>query len=161
MTLTLRPAGPDDADTIHRLIIGLAEYEREPEAVDVTPAILRAQLRSARPPFECLLAEVDGVPAGFALYFQTYSTWRGRPGVWLEDLFVVPAHRRHGVGRALLARLAALALERGCARLDFAVLDWNAPAIAFYQTIGARALDEWRLFRVTDDALTTLARSAG
>lgn len=161
MTLTVRPARPEDAATLHRFITGLAEYEREPDAVEVTPALLRAQMESPRPPFECLLAEVDGTPVGFALFFQTYSTWRGRPGLWLEDLYVVPEHRRRGVGRVLVARLAALAAERGCARLDFAVLDWNAPAIAFYETIGARALGEWHLFRVTDAALTALARSGG
>jgi GNAT superfamily N-acetyltransferase len=161
MTVTIRSAHPDDAATIHRLVVGLAEYEHEPDAVEMTPAVLRAQMESPQPPFECLLAEVDGAAVGFALFFQNYSTWRGRPGLWLEDIFVLPEHRRCGAGRALLARVAALAAERGCARLDFAVLHWNAPAIAFYEALGAQALDEWRLFRVTDGALSALARSAG
>jgi GNAT superfamily N-acetyltransferase len=137
-------------------VVGLAEYEHEPGAVEVTPAILRAQMESPRPPFECLLAEVDGTPVGFALFFENYSTWRGRPGLWLEDIFVLPEHRRSGAGRALLARVAALAVERGCARIDFAVLGWNTPAIAFYESLGAKALDEWRLFRLTDAALDAL-----
>ena len=161
MTLVVRPARPDDAATIHRLIAGLAEYEHEPDAVEVTPEVLRAQMEGPQPPFECLLAEVDGTPVGFALFFQNYSTWRGRPGLWLEDIFVVPEQRRSGAGRALLGRLAALAVERGCARLDFAVLHWNTPAIAFYEALGAQGLDEWRLFRLTDAALHALARASG
>jgi GNAT superfamily N-acetyltransferase len=158
VTLVVRPARPEDATTIHGLIVGLAEYEHEPDAVEVTPATLRAQLESPRPPFECLLAEVDGAPVGFALFFQSYSTWRGRPGLWLEDLFVLPAHRRRGIGRALLARLGALAAERGCARLEFAVLHWNAPAIAFYEALGAEPLGAWQLFRVSGAALERLLR---
>jgi GNAT superfamily N-acetyltransferase len=161
MTISVRFARPADASAIHRLILGLAEYERLPEAVEVTPAVLRSQLESARPPFECLLAEAGGGPVGFALFFQNYSTWRGRPGLWLEDLFVVPEYRRRGVGRALLVRLATLAAERGCGRIDFAVLHWNAPAIAFYEALGACPLSEWGLFRVTGPALSALGRSGG
>jgi GNAT superfamily N-acetyltransferase len=158
MTLAIRPAGADDAETVHRFIVGLASYEREPGAVQVTLAELRAQLGGAEPPFECLLAEVDGAPVGFAVFFHTYSTWRGCRSLHLEDLFVVESHRRHGIGRALLARLAVLARERGCARLEFAVLDWNAPAIAFYQALGAEPLGDWTTFRLSDAALAVLAR---
>jgi len=158
MSVAIRFAGPADAATLHRFIVGLAVYEREPDAVQVTPAELAAQLAAPRPPFECLLAERDGTPAGFALFFQSYSTWRGRPGVYLEDLFVDEAHRRRGVGTALLRRLAALAVERGCARLEWAVLDWNEPAMAFYRTLGAEPLDEWTTWRVSGAALARLAR---
>ena len=157
MALTTRFATPADAETIHRFIVGLAEYEREPDAVEVTPAILRAQMTSPRPPFECVLAEVDGAAVGFALFFQSYSTWRGRPGLYLEDLFVEPAHRGHGVGVALLRRVAALAVERGCARLEWAVLDWNTPAIGFYRNLGAVPLDEWTVHRLSDAALAAVA----
>jgi GNAT superfamily N-acetyltransferase len=156
--MTIRLARAEDADTIHGFIVGLAVYERAPDAVEVTPAVLRAQLASPRPPFECLIAERDGVAVGFALFFPTYSTWRGTPGIHLEDLFVVEAHRRRGVGRALVRRLAALARERGCARLELAVLDWNAPAIAFYRALGAEPLAEWTLFRVDGPALEALGR---
>ena len=157
MPLTIRFAGPDDAATLHRFIVALAVYEKEPDAVEVTPAILEAQMRSVRPPFECLLAEDDGRALGFALFFQSYSTWRGRPGIYLEDLFVDEAERHRGVGRALLVRLAALAVERECGRLEWAVLDWNEPAIRFYRSLGAVAQDEWTVNRLTDDALRGLA----
>ena len=160
-SIQLRPAGPDDAGHIHRLIVALATYEREPDAVQVTPAELRAQLAAPRPPFECLLAELDGVVVGFALYFHNYSTWRGRPGLYLEDLFVEPAARGHGVGRRLLAALAGVAVARGCARMEWMVLDWNAPAIGFYEQLGARAVAGWLPFRLTGDALVALARAGG
>jgi GNAT superfamily N-acetyltransferase len=156
--LKIRFAGPDDADTLHRFIVALATYEKEPDAVEVTPAVLAAQMQSPRPPFECLLAERDGRPLGFALFFQSYSTWRGRPGMYLEDLFVDQAERRAGVGRALLVRLAQLAVERGHGRLEWAVLDWNAPAIGFYRSLGAVAQDEWTVHRLADEALRALAR---
>lgn len=160
MSARLRAAVPDDAAVIHRLIVDLATYEREPAAVVVTPAELREQLAAARPPFECVLAEVDGEAVGFALYFHNYSTWRGRPGLYLEDLFVEPAHRGRGIGKQLLVRLAQIAVERRCARMEWAVLDWNTPAIGFYQSLGARPLSEWTIFRLTDEPLLALARSA-
>lgn len=156
MPPTIRLATAADAATIHGFIVALAVYEREPDAVEVTPAVLAAQLASDRPPFECLLAEVDGTAVGCALFFQIYSTWRGRIGLHLEDLFVLPEHRRRGLGTALLARLAALALARGCARLEWAVLDWNLPAIEFYRASGAEPLGEWTTWRVSDEALVTL-----
>lgn len=158
MSALLRAAAPDDAAAIHRLIVDLATYEREPEAVVVTAAELRAQLAAARPPFECLLAEVDGEVVGFALYFHNYSTWRGRPGLYLEDLFVQPALRGRGIGKQLLVRLAQLAVERGCARMEWAVLDWNAPAIGFYRSLGAQPLTEWTIFRLTGEPLLRLSR---
>ncbi len=157
MTPTIRFAGPEDAATIHRFIVALAAYEREPDAVRVAPAALRAQLASARPPFECLLAEVEGEAVGFALFFPTYSTWRGAACIHLEDLFVAEPWRRRGIGRALLRRLAALAAARGAARLEFAVLDWNATARAFYRALGALPLDEWTTHRVDGPALAALA----
>jgi GNAT superfamily N-acetyltransferase len=157
VTPAIRFAGPDDAAVVHRFVSALALFEREPEAVEVTPAVIRAQLASPRPPFECLLAEVDGAPVGMALFFTTYSTWRGCPGLHLEDLFVDERARRRGVGRALLRRLAALARERGCARVELAVLDWNAPALAFYRALGAVALDEWTTWRLDGAALDALA----
>ena len=158
MSIALRPAGPADAPEIHRLIAALAAYEREPEAVEVTPAMLRAQLASERPPFECLIAEADGAVVGFALYFHNYSTWRGRPGLYLEDLFVEPAQRGRGIGRRLLAALAQIAEARGCARMEWMVLDWNSPAIALYQALGARPVAGWSTYRLTGQALVDLAR---
>ncbi|MCY1066120.1 GNAT family N-acetyltransferase [Nannocystis sp. RBIL2] len=160
MPARLRAAGPADAADIHRLIVDLATYEREPDAVEVTVDTLRDQLASERPPFECLLAEDGGgAVVGFALYFHNYSTWRGRPGLYLEDLFVDPSARGRGIGKQLLERLAQLAVERGCARMDWAVLDWNAPAIAFYESLGARAVADWTIFRLTGPALLNLSES--
>jgi GNAT superfamily N-acetyltransferase len=158
--IAVRAATPADAEVIHALITALAVYEREPEAVVNTPDVLRTQLAAPRPPFECLLAEEDGAPRGFALFFPTYSTWLGKPGIWIEDLFVLEAHRRRGTGRALLQHVARLAVERGCGRIEWSVLDWNATALAFYRRLGAAALDEWTIHRVTGDALLTLAGAA-
>lgn len=159
MPTTIRTAGPDDASAVHRLIMALAEYEREPAAVESTPDVIRRQLADQRPPFECLLAEADGDVVGFALFFPTYSTWLGRQGLWLEDLFVLESHRHRGIGRALLTRVAQLAVARGCGRLEWSVLDWNEPALAFYRRLGAVPLDAWRMHRVTGEALRSLAAS--
>lgn len=156
MATSIRFAGPGDAPTLLRFIQGLAEYEREPDAVQVTAQQLQEQLAAPRPPFECLLAEVDGSTVGFALFCHTYSTWRGRPGIWLEDLFVPPDHRGRGHGRALLARLAQVAVERGCARMEWSVLDWNEPAQGFYRRLGAAPQDAWTIWRLTDAALDHL-----
>jgi GNAT superfamily N-acetyltransferase len=155
--LQIRTAAVSDAGCILRLIRALAEYEREPNAVQVDEATLARQLAEQPPPFECLIAELDGEPAGFALFFHSYSTWRGKRGIWLEDLFVLPEARRRGIGKALLQRVAALALQRDCARFEWSVLDWNAPAIEFYRALGAELLGQWRICRVSDQALERLA----
>ncbi len=155
--LALRAAGPQDAALIHRFVVGLAEYEREREAVQVTVETLRQQLASSAPPFECILAEFDEAPAGFALFFHTYSTWRGKRGVWLEDLFVLSEYRRKGIGEALFGRVAAIARARDCPRLEWSVLDWNQSARHFYERLGAAPLREWIPYRISGDALARLA----
>lgn len=153
----IRPAVETDLDTIVELIHALAEYEREPEAVKLVPSALRLHLFGPRPFAEVLMAETPaGESAGFALFFHNYSTWEGRPGIWLEDLFVRPALRGHGFGKALLAALARLAVERGCGRLEWSVLDWNAPSIAFYRALGANPMAEWTTYRFTGDALESI-----
>jgi GNAT superfamily N-acetyltransferase len=156
---SIRFATAADAPTVLRFICALAEYEREPDAVEVSADTLREQLAAPHPPFECLLAEVEDRVVGFALFFHNYSTWRGRLGVHLEDLFVPESERGHGHGRALLRRLAQLAIERGGARLEWAVLDWNQPAIDFYERQGATAQDEWTTYRLDGPALEKLAAS--
>jgi len=158
--VSLRFARESDLDTIIELIRGLAEYEREPDAVRLDPEELRRHLFGPHPYAEVLIAETDeGEPAGFALFFHNFSTWEGRPGIWLEDLFVKPGFRRRGYGRALLTRLAQIAVERGCARLEWSVLDWNEPAIAFYKSLGAIAMDEWTTYRLTGEALESLGNA--
>jgi len=158
--MLIRFATADDAATILRFIRELAVYEHEPDAVEATEEVLAAQLAEERPPFECLIAELEGEPVGFALFFFTYSTWRARRGIHLEDLWVTPSARRRGIGRALLARLAAIACERGCARLEWAVLDWNELAMSFYRGLGASALGEWTTWRLSDEPLRALAAEA-
>lgn len=155
--LTIRRATPADSHTIHRFVVELAIYEKEPDAVQVTPAILADQMSQERPPFECVIAELDGEAVGFALFFHTYSTWRGAPGLYLEDLYVTPSARGQGHGRALLAHLASIARSRGCARMEWAVLTWNEPAIGFYEALGARPMKEWMVYRLTDEPLAQLA----
>jgi len=155
----LRPATEADLDTIIELIHALAEYEREPEAVRLVPGELRRHLFGPRPYAEVILAETgEGASAGFALFFHNFSTWEGKRGIYLEDLFVRPEFRGQGYGKALLAELARLAVERGCARLDWAVLDWNEPSIQFYRALGAAPMDEWTPYRLSGEALATLAR---
>ena len=156
---TVRFARPDDVPTILRLILELAEYERLSHMVTATEDALHEHVFGETPYCEVLIAEVDGSPVGFALFFRNYSTFLARPGLYLEDLFVVPAARGHGHGKALLQRLARLAVERGCGRLEWSVLDWNEPSIRFYQSLGAEPMDDWTVFRVTGDALTALAVS--
>lgn len=157
MSITIRDACPADLDVIIGFIRALADYERLADAVKCDPAVLARHLFGPRPMAEVLIAEHEGDPVGFALFFHNFSTFEGRPGIYLEDLFVEPQARGLGAGKALLARLAALAIERGCARLEWSVLDWNAPAIAFYRSIGAVAMDEWTVQRVDGDALARLA----
>ena len=161
MTLSIRFATPGDAATIFDFIVGLAKYEREPDSVKVTANEIRQQLEAERPPFECLLAELDGEACGFALFFHNYSTWRGRRGLYLEDLFVPPEHRGRGTGKRLLVELARIAVERGCARMEWSVLDWNEPAIEFYRALGAKPQATWALYRLTDEPLAALAALAG
>lgn len=156
-SISLRRATPADAETLLALVRALAEYERAPDDVVATGADYVRALSASPPEMEALLAEDGGRALGFALFFPTWSTWRGRPGIHLEDLFVVPEARGRGVGRALLSRLAALAVARGCARLEWQVLDWNEPALAFYRSLGARALDEWVPMRADGAALAALA----
>lgn len=157
MNIIIRDARPADLDVIIGFIRALADYERLADAVKCDPAGLARHLFGPRPMAEVLIAEHEGDPVGFALFFHNFSTFEGRPGIYLEDLFVQPQARGLGAGKALLARLAALAIERGCARLEWSVLDWNAPAIAFYRSIGAVAMDEWTVQRVDGDALARLA----
>jgi GNAT superfamily N-acetyltransferase len=157
MATIIRPALPADVPQILAFIRALALYEREPDAVTATEADL---LRDGFGPtafYQCLMAEYDGVPAGFALYFFNYSTWMGRPGLYLEDLFVLPDLRGHGLGKALLQQVAVVAVEHNCPRLQWEVLDWNTPAIEFYKAMGAEFLDEWRNVRVSGEALRKLA----
>jgi GNAT superfamily N-acetyltransferase len=156
--IEIRSAEAGDAAVLLQFICGLAEYEKQPQAVEVTQETLSMQLRETPAPFEALLAIDEGRPVGFAVFFHTYSTWRGKRGIWLEDLFVLPEERQHGVGRMLLARVAAIAVERGCARFEWSVLDWNRLAIDFYEALGAELLDEWRICRVSNEALAQLAR---
>lgn len=156
--LVVRQAEVSDAARIHDLIVALAVYEREPDAVVCTVADLRDQLSRERPPFECLLAEEGGEARGFAVFFHNYSTWRGRAGLYLEDLFVVPEHRGRGIGKRLLSALAHIAKTRDCARLEWSVLAWNEPAIRFYESLGAFAMNGWTTYRLTGDALAQLAR---
>ncbi|KAA6460220.1 GNAT family N-acetyltransferase [Acidobacteria bacterium AB60] len=157
MALIIRPALPSDVPQILAFIRALAVYEREPDAVLATEADLLEHGFGEAPYYTCLIAEQDGAPAGFALYFYDYSTWLGRPGLYLEDLFVFPEHRGAGIGKALLQRLAQIALEKGCARMKWEVLDWNSPAIDFYNAMGAEIQKEWLNVRLSGDALRRLA----
>ncbi len=157
MAITIRPASRADVPQILVFIRALATYERAPDAVTATEAGLLRDGFGPNPFYYCLIAEVDDQPAGFALYFFNYSTWNGRPGIYLEDLFVDPEFRGLGIGKALLRQVAAIAVEKNCPRLTWAVLDWNTPAIDFYRAMGADFLDEWRMVRVTGDALQQLA----
>jgi GNAT superfamily N-acetyltransferase len=156
--IEIRPAEPDDIALILRFVRELAEFEREPDAVVATEDMLCEALFSDRPAADAIIADSGGEPAGFALFFQNFSTWTGRPGLYLEDLYVTPAARGAGVGTALLRHLAHIAIERGYGRFEWAVLDWNEPAIAFYRSMGAIGMDEWRIQRVSGEALRQLAR---
>ena len=155
----IRAATPADVPVIAELIRALADYEHLSHEVVLDEERLREHLFGARPYAEVVLAEHEGTVVGFALFFHNFSTFLGRPGIYLEDLFVRPEHRGAGHGKALLAHLASLAVERGCGRLEWSVLDWNEPSIAFYRSLGAVAMDEWTVYRLTGDALSTLASS--
>lgn len=160
MALSIRPARPSDLGLIADLIRELADYEKLLDAVRFDPALLAGHLFGERPMAEVAIGEIDGVAQGFALFFHNFSTFEGAPGIYLEDLFVRPAARGSGLGKALLAHLAEMALQRGCKRLEWAVLDWNTPSIGFYKALGARAMDEWTTMRVDGEALGALAGQA-
>ena len=157
--LTIRAATAADASTIADLVRELADYEKLLHEARATPADFLRELEAANPVIRVLIAEWEGKPAGFALYFYNFSTFVGRPGLYLEDLYVTPARRGHGLGKALLLHLARLAHERRCGRMEWSVLDWNAPAIAFYESLGARRMDEWQICRLTAADLGRLSRS--
>ena len=155
--LVLRPATAADAGLILRFIIELAVYEKEPDAVVTDQDGIAASLFGQGATARALIAELDAEPVGYAVWFASYSTWLGRNGLYLEDLYVTPEMRGRGVGKAILRQLAALAVAQGCGRMEWSVLDWNAPAIAFYESGGARPQSEWTVFRLTGDALSTFA----
>lgn len=169
-TIRVRPATPEDVGLILELIRDLAEYERDPAAAVATPELVRTHLfgdslagqphlngASRRGPVaECLIGEINGVAQGFAVWFHNYSTWLGRPGLYLEDLFVRPAARGSGLGKALLVELAKIAAARGCGRMEWSVLDWNTPAINFYKALGAKPMDEWTVYRMDSAAIAAL-----
>ena len=158
--LNIRAATPADATTIASLVRELADYEKLLDEAKATPADFARELESPNPVIRVLIAEWDGAPCGFALYFFNFSTFVGRPGLYLEDLFVRPAQRKHGIGRALLATLARIAVERDCGRIEWAVLDWNEPALRFYKSLDARQMNEWIMHRLTPVEIARLAAEA-
>lgn len=159
-SLRIRPARPGDETLIRQLIEELADYEQLRHEAVATDEQLRQALFSNRPDAEVLIAEWQGTACGFALFFHNFSTFLGRRGLYLEDLFVRPTHRKLGIGKALLQRLASIARDRGCGRMEWQVLNWNTPAIGFYHSLGADILDEWSTFRLTGTALDALADQA-
>ncbi len=157
--LILRSAQPADVPVLFHLIQALAEYENLSHAVTGNAEALKDHLFGSRPYAEAMIAEYAGQAVGFVLFFTNYSTFLTQPGIYLEDIFVLPEYRGMGIGKALLTHLATLAVERGCGRLEWSVLDWNEPAIAFYRRIGASVLEDWRICRLTGESLTQLADS--
>jgi GNAT superfamily N-acetyltransferase len=155
----IRPATEADVPLIFGLIQALAEYERLAHEVVATEAMVRESLFGPRPHAHAVIARASGDAVGLAIWFETYSTFLSKPGIYLEDLFVLPDARGKGIGRALLRHLARIAVDRGCGRIEWSVLDWNEPAIRFYRGLGARAMDEWTVFRMTGDAIRKLAIS--
>jgi GNAT superfamily N-acetyltransferase len=160
MPCTIRPAVSADVPLLLELIGELAEYERLRDEVVADAELVERHLFGERPVAEAVLAEAGGEAVGYALFFPTFSTFVGRPGIWLEDLFVRPAQRGAGIGRALFAHVAGLAVERGCGRLEWSALDWNEPALAFYRGLGARELREWRMHRLDGTALSSAAAAS-
>ncbi len=160
MTLTIRAAAPADVPQILQFVRDLATYEKEPDSVVATEAQIAAALFGPKPVAEALIAEIDGARVGFAIFYTSFSTWTGTPGFWLDDLFVRPDARGSGAGTALLARIAALALERGYSRFEWWVLDWNEPSIGFYKALGARPMSEWTVYRLEGEALAQVGAKA-
>ena len=158
--LQIRAAQPEDVGTILKLIRGLAEYEHEPQAVEATEQDLLRDGFGEHPRFHCALAEWNGNPVGFALYFYNYSTWKGRHGIFLDDLFVYPEHRGKGIGKALLLHVARIAAAQNCGRYEWLVLDWNTPAIEFYESLGGKRMSQWLPVRVEGQALLELAKKS-
>ena len=158
MAVAIRPVRPGEAGLVLSLVRELAVYERLLDAVDASEAMIDAALFAREPRVFCEIAEWDGEPAGFALWFPNFSSFRGRHGIYLEDIFVRPSHSRRGIGRALLRHLARRCVAEGWTRFEWAVLDWNAPSIAFYRSLGADLMEEWTICRITGDALTQLAQ---
>ena len=156
--LQIRKAQPQDVGTIIKMIRGLAEYERATDAVKATEADLIRDGFGDEPRFHCVIADWEGHPAGFALYFYNYSTWKGRPGIFLEDLLVWPESRGKGIGKALLLHVAKIAVAENCGRYDWQVLDWNTPSIEFYEALGAKRMSEWLSMRVDGSALIEFAK---
>jgi len=161
MSLSIRPARPGEASLVFRFVRELAEYEKLEHEVQATEAMIDAALFGEQPRVFCDIAEWDGEPVGFAVWFLNFSTFSGRPGIYLEDIFVRPAFRGRGVGKALMVHLARKCVENGWARLQWSVLDWNTPSIEFYKSLGGVLLDEWTVVRVSGDALTRLAKANG
>ncbi|MGO9469810.1 MAG: N-acetyltransferase family protein [Isosphaeraceae bacterium] len=158
--VAIRLARPDDAELLVNLVRELAVYEKLEEHAKATPADFHRHLFGPHPVAEAAIAEADGEPVGFALWFTTFSTFRGQAGIYLEDIFVKPAFRGCGIGKSLLATVARQAVEHGCGRLEWAVLDWNSSAIGFYRALGARPMDEWTVYRIDDEPLRRLAEKA-
>jgi GNAT superfamily N-acetyltransferase len=155
--LNIRKAVPGDAELIHLFVCALADYEKLRHEMVATEADIDRALFGPRPYAEAVIADWGGIPVGFALYFYNFSTFAGRPSLYLEDLFVLPEYRGKGIGRALLAHLACIATENGCARFEWTVLDWNEPSIRFYESLGAKRQGEWLIYRLTGDGLARLA----
>jgi GNAT superfamily N-acetyltransferase len=161
VSVAVRPARPDEAGLVTAFIRELAEYEKLAHEVDADEAMIGAALFGDNPRVFCDIAEHRGMPAGFSLWFYNFSTFRGRHGIYLEDLYVRPEHRGQGIGRALLGSLARRCVAEGLPRLEWWVLDWNAPSVAFYRALGAQAMDEWTVFRLTGEPLERLAKAGG
>lgn len=159
MTISIRAATSFDANNLYQMIYDLAVYEREERSVKVTVSDLEQQLRQSVPPFHCLIAEIDGTPCGFALYFFTYSTWEGRQTLYLEDLYVSTKYRGRGIGLELMRKLAQIAVREKCSRFEWSVLNWNESAITFYDSLGAQPLGDWIRYRMNESAMTSLIDS--
>jgi GNAT superfamily N-acetyltransferase len=154
--IEIRPATTADAQLIHDFIVELAVYEKAPEAVVTTPEELTRTLFGEDAKARALVCSVDGQPAGYAVYFYNFSTWLGRNGIWLEDVYITPGFRGRGAGKALLRHVAGIAVKENCGRFEWSVLNWNTPAIEFYEALGAKPMDEWTIYRLTGDALKKL-----